>query len=158
MAKRKYITDEEVFNIECDIHNNRTTYMDDWNVEDDLVNYKKKIDKVVLKNEEYVFIGDKIPGSYEHMALSNYGSVINGKKGNRLRPMFTPTSIHYRVDQSRVDVPKIFHENGWVYDLEFIKMMHDINGWHYRDREDYMKNSHQYTAKGKDYLKNFEDK
>ena len=157
MAKRKYITDEEVFKIECDVYNNRNTYMDDWNVEDDLVNYKKKIDKVVLKNEEYVFIGDKIPGSYEHMVLTNYGSVINGKKGNRLRPMFTPTSIHYRVDQSRVDVPKIFHENRWVYDLEFIKMMHDINKWHYRDREDYMKNSHQYIAKGKDYLKNFED-
>ena len=157
MAKRKYITDEEIAKIESDIFNNRNTYMDDWNVEDDLVNYKKKIDKVVLKNEEYVFIGDKIPGSYEHMALTNYGSVINGKKGNRLRPMLTPTSIHYRVDQSRVDVPKIFHENGWVYDLEFIKMMHDINKWHYRDREDYMKNSHQYIAKGKDYLKNFED-
>lgn len=158
MAKRKYITDEEIAKIESDIFNNRNTYLDDWNIEDDLVDFKKRVDKIVLKNEEYVFIGDYIPGSYEHMVLTNYGSVINGKKGNRLRPMFTPTSIHYRIDQCRLDVPKVFKENQWVYDIEFIKMMHDINEWHYRDRNDYIKSSTQYVKRGKDYLKNFKEK
>lgn len=158
MAKRKYITDEEIAKIEADIHNNRNTYMDDWNVEDDLVDYKKRVDKIVLKNEEYVFIGDYIPGDYEHMVLTNYGSCINGKKGNRLRPMFTPNTIHYRIDQHKLDLPKIFKDNQWLYDIEFIKMMHDINDWHYRDRDDYIKTRRKHIPKKKDFIKNFKEK
>lgn len=149
MAKRKYITDEEIYKIECDIHNNRNTYMDDWDYENELLDFKKRVDKVVLTNEEYVFIGSYIPGDYDHMVITNYGSVINGKKGSRLRPMVTPTAIHYRVDKTKLDVPKIFHENQWVYDLEFIKMMHDINGWHYRDRDDYLNDRKEFDKQQK---------
>ena len=142
MARPKYITDAEAYNISVDIYNDNGEYINNWDtgsIGPEDKTFEEKVKEVTLTNEDFTFLGKYIPGDYGHMALTNYGSVINGKKGTRLRPLFTPKTIHYRIDQQKLDIPLIFFEQQWLFDIEFIKDMHIHNGWHYRDRSEYSK-------------------
>jgi hypothetical protein len=137
MAKPKYITDAEAYNISVDIYNDNGKYIDDWDTGDvgpEDKTHEETVKEITLTNEDFTFLGKYLPGDYGHMALTNYGSLINGKKGTRLRPMFTAATIHYRINQIKLDVPLVFFEQQWLYDLDFIKDMHKDNEWYHIDK------------------------
>lgn len=132
-TKTRYLTDEEIFTIECNIHNNLSTYLDSWVDELDAYPDLTVLRKELKKKEDFVSITEYMDIDYGHVVATSFGRVINTHRGTNIKPTISKLSVHVRIDQNKVPLVDIFEAEGWEYNIpKFIKN-YDKYGWGYID-------------------------
>lgn len=132
MAKRKsdYLTDNEIFEIECAIYNNITETLYESTTEVSNKFDKSFIEQALFKGEEYCRLSYKyVPGDYDHIVLTSRGRVINTHSKRMLKIVITVTQLHSRVAGNKIPVEEIFDDMGWKYDLGSIRKDYIKNNW-----------------------------
>ena len=120
--KSKYISDDEYYELEKLIYNDKPLNK----------YYKKHEDKYddswlqqVLKEDE-VF---KYIENHDNYVLTTYGRVFNIKTMRQVKPSLCVNSFTINLRECAVNFKKEFINNGWIYSPSFIKEQYNKHGW-----------------------------
>ena len=133
MAKRKseYLTDDEIFEIECAIYNNITETLYEGSTQVSSKFDKNFIEQALYEGEEYCRLVYKyLPGDYDHIVLTSKGRVINTHFKRMLKVVITVSQLHSRIAGNKIPVEEIFEDMGWEYSLDNIRKDYIKNKWH----------------------------
>lgn len=134
MAKNKYITDEEIHEIECAIYNNLPSPLLQ-DVSEVYSDTDKEWIKTILKEDEkYNHIPD-----WDSYIITDLGRFVNVKHRRQLKPTFTSNTVIAQLGDRRNHYSQLFEEFGWEYDLKEILAMYKKEGWPFQVANTYRK-------------------
>lgn len=128
MVKRKYVDDAYIEKVEHYLYNN-LGLPDDYFVPEARNTFNQEVvDELIHKGEKYIRLKD-----YDHVIATDKGRFINTGNPRQYTMRFSPTAMHMYVTEEKIDVVKIFEEQGWDYNLKKIKKHYIKNNWRFRD-------------------------
>lgn len=125
MAGGKYLSEEEIYELERRIYNDITVYdgdddADDW--------FNEEVAKELMKEGEKYIQWKEHP----HYIVTSFGRFINTRTIKITKPIFTTGGVFYYPFGTRVIVEDIFKQAGWKFDLmKVIKTFIDRK-WQYK--------------------------
>ena len=127
MSKNNYITDDEIFEIECAIYNNIESPLlkDVSEVYNDTD--KEWLKTILEKDEKYNYI----PG-WDSYIITNIGRFVNVKHRRQLKPTFTSNTVIAQLGDRRNHYSNLYEEFGWEYSFIDILDMYHRQGWPYQ--------------------------
>ena len=133
MAKSKYVTDDYIEKIEHYLYNNLPIPVDKI-----IPNGGHKFNKSVIKGllkpgEKYT----KLEEPLEHIAITNFGRLVNTHKINQFSVRFSSNTIHVYVSHIKVVFEEIFENQGWEFDLKTIELNYKKYKWKHIDKDAY---------------------
>ena len=130
---KSYISDNYIAEVNHYINNDldlTEVYKDDT-----VSNFKQDVvDNLIKKGEKYV----RLPHDLDHVIVTSYGRLINTSRVNQYNIRLTPGSFVIYVSGKKIDLKKIFGDNGWYYDYDTIKGNYDKYKWKYQDVKKYV--------------------
>ena len=128
MVKNKYVTDEYVKQVEHHLYNNLGLPDDPYVSPPRSTFNQEVVDKLILKGEKYTRLKE-----HDHVVATDKGRFINTGNPRQYTMRFSSTSLHIYVTDDKIDVVKLFEQEGWDYDVKKIKKNYIKNNWKYRD-------------------------
>jgi len=120
--RNNYLTNDEIFEIECALYNNLPTPLDNFIAEDTIDEDDQWLQETLLEGEEYTLI--------ENYMLTSYGRWINTHTKRQLRPIFTTYEIFcYLTYDNRLRMEVEFEKLGWKWDFREIVANYYREGW-----------------------------
>ena len=127
MAKRKYVDDNYVQEVENYIYNDipvlKHPYYEDAGKK---VN-SNFVEGILKPGEKYVYLRDNV----HHMVVTSFGRIINAETSNQLKLRVYKGSCRMIVKGTQIKLKEIFEENAWNYDWEEIKKVYSKYKWPY---------------------------
>lgn len=130
---KSYISDNYIEEVHHYINNDLD--LTDLYKDDTVSSYRQDVvDSLLKKGEKYV----RLTHDLDHVVATSYGRVINTSKINQYNIRLTAHSIVIYVIGKKIDLKKIFSDNGWDYDYHAIKANYDKYNWKYQDVKKYV--------------------
>lgn len=92
------------------------------------------VDRLIKKGEKYV----RLSHDLDDVIVTSFGRLINTSRVNQYNIRLTTGSFVVYVRGKKIDLQKIFLDNGWNYDYDFIKGNYDKYKWKYQDVKKYV--------------------
>ena len=122
---RKYLTQNEIDNIEFRIYNNLPTLMDEDVSEVHEIGCNEEIAKELAKGIEYTVIEED-----ERYILTKQGRLFNTQRLNSIKPVALSEDLQYILaNRFRLSYKENFERAGWEWDYKKILQAYRKNGW-----------------------------
>lgn len=96
------------------------------------IQYEKKLNTILLKDEKYALLDDKCSG----YAISSYGRIINCQflKPKVIIVYFSNSSLTITVRGIKLHLVTEFTKHGWEFDIDNIRRIYNENRWSIKDK------------------------
>ncbi len=132
MAKTKYVTNDYIEQAHHYIYND-LDLLDLYKDKDVSEFNQSVVDRFIKKGEKYI----RLEGDYDYVIITSLGRLINTKRISQYSVRFTKNTMVVYVSDNKVDLRKVFEEEGWDYDVQKILKRYKRNKWMFRDTSDY---------------------
>ena len=121
MARNNYLSDDEIFEIQCALYNNVPTPLDKWvpePVEEDTWLEDQLLEgEIIVESEE------------DNYVWTNYGRSFNIKFKRMLKGTVLPNDFVFVWRQSRIKTSDMFKQKGFKYDYNEILDRYKKEKW-----------------------------
>ena len=133
MAKRnEYVDDAYIEKVKHHLHNNLGLPDDPYVSPTRSTFNQEVVDELIHKGERWAQLE-----SHDHVVVTDRGRFINTGRIRQYTMRFSPSNMHMYVSEEKINVPKVFEDNGWEFDIKKIKSHYIKNKWRYQDYSAY---------------------
>jgi len=125
MAKKQYVTDGYIEEVEHYLNNN----LDIQELYQDSNKNLKLFEELLLKGEEYI----RLEGNLDHYVITSFGRVFNTDRLNQLSIMYiNEEQLIIYLLKIKHDLAYIFEEQAWEFDIKKIIKRYEKRDWYYK--------------------------
>jgi hypothetical protein len=125
MKNKFYMTDDYVKEVEHYLYNDIPLSDHPIYKEINTTLDHKYLKSILLPDEKY----KQLKGERDHVIYTNKGRFINTRKYRQYKPTLTTINVHIYVQRQKQNVPELFENNGWEFDIKQIFDNYKTNNW-----------------------------